>query len=529
VRPVPNLARTIALVVLAAGAGAAGASAQTVTANPDSAFAAALAHIRGEDLTLEDAIAAALVHATGIRESEAGVRAAEGALRRERGGFDPVLFADLEIRDDDTPSSTPFTGAAVLETQERTAAAGARLRLPIGTEFEAVLETSRLETNSAFAGLNPEYSTQGRLQVRQPLLRGFGPAASGDRSSAERSLDAARARYTEATLAVQAEVTTTYWDLYASERDLAVQRLIAERAEAFLDEASRRADVGLVGPSEVATARVFLSEQQLNELDGEERLDEVSDRLVSLLGRGPDDESRFHPTSEPPADMTVESVDALIGRALAWHGELRAARRDVEASRAEADGARWNAFPTLDVVGSIGGNGLDGKGRAVDFGDTTIVIDADGGLGESVKQAVTGDFPLWSVGVTLEVPIGFREGRGERDRLNAEVERAEQQAIEIERTLQEDVRARHRELRHGLRRLELAREGVDASLDQVRIGTIEYENGRTTAFELVRLGADLATAQERYSDALVRTAKAAAELRRLAPSDDVIRSLESER
>jgi outer membrane protein TolC len=113
--------------------------------------------------------------------------------------------------------------------------------------------------------------------------------------------------------------------------------------------------------------------------------------------------------------------------------------------------------------------------------------------------------------------------------LNAEVERAEQQAIEIERTLQEDVRARHRELRHGLRRLELAREGVDASLDQVRIGTIEYENGRTTAFELVRLGADLATAQERYSDALVRTAKAAAELRRLAPPDDVIRSLESER
>jgi outer membrane protein TolC len=324
-------------------------------------------------------------------------------------------------------------------------------------------------------------------------------------------------------------VTTTYWDLYASERDLAVQRLIAERAEAFLDEASRRADVGLVGPSEVATARVFLSEQQLNELDGEERLDEVSDRLVSLLGRGPDDESRFHPTSEPPADMTVESVDALIGRALAWNGELRAARRDVEARRAEADGARWNAFPTLDVVGSIGGNGLDGKGRAVDFGDTTIVIDADGGLGEAVKQAVTGDFPLWSVGVTLEVPIGFREGRGERDRLNAEVERAEQQAIEIERTLQEDVRARHRELRHGLRRLELAREGVDASLDQVRIGTIEYENGRTTAFELVRLGADLATAQERYSDALVRTAKAAAELRRLAPSDDVIRSLESER
>jgi outer membrane protein TolC len=56
---------------------------------------------------------------------------------------------------------------------------------------------------------------------------------------------------------------------------------------------------------------------------------------------------------------------------------------------------------------------------------------------------------------------------------------------------------------------------VDASLEQVRIGLIEYRNGRTTAFELVRLGADLAAAQQRYSQALVRGAKAAARLRHL--------------
>ena len=41
------------------------------------------------------------------------------------------------------------------------------------------------------------------------------------------------------------------------------------------------------------------------------------------------------------------------------------------------------------------------------------------------------------------------------------------------------------------------------------------QNGRTSAFELVRLGADLATAQQRYSDALVRTARALAALRQL--------------
>ena len=65
------------------------------------------------------------------------------------------------------------------------------------------------------------------------------------------------------------------------------------------------------------------------------------------------------------------------------------------------------------------------------------------------------------------------------------------------------------------RRLKAAREGVRAAQEQVRIGLIEFQNGRSTAFELVRLGEDFATAQQRYSQALVRSAKAAATLKQL--------------
>ena len=77
----------------------------------------------------------------------------------------------------------------------------------------------------------------------------------------------------------------------------------------------------------------------------------------------------------------------------------------------------------------------------------------------------------------------------------------------------------------GARKLQvmLAREGVEASFEQVRIGLIEYDNGRTTAFEVVRLGADLASAQRRLSEALVRAATAAADLRYLtAESSDFV-------
>jgi outer membrane protein TolC len=113
----------------------------------------------------------------------------------------------------------------------------------------------------------------------------------------------------------------------------------------------------------------------------------------------------------------------------------------------------------------------------------------------------------------------LRSGLGERQRLKGEADRAYQQYVAARRGLEEDVRASYRELLHAKKRLEAARTGVEASAEQVRIGMLEYQVGRTTAFELVRLSADLATAQQRYSQALVRAAKAAAELKKLTTSE----------
>lgn len=500
-------------------AGAPSAAAQS-RAHPDSALADALAVMEGEAILLADAVARALGYATDVLVAEAAVGAAQGAVRRESGAFDPVLFARLQVNDDETPAASPFAGADVLIDETRFTAAGARLKLPFGTELEASVETTRLETNSVFAALNPQYTSVGRLSFAQPLLRGFGPGTAGARSSAHREEEAARARRSDAHLAARAAVEANYWDLYAAERDLAVQRVIVDQAQSVLKRAEQRAAAGLVGPSEVATARVFLTEQQLVAIDEEERLDEVSDRLATLLGRPSSHPSgRFRPISEPPTTAPPEGEAELIRRALERNGELRAARRELEARRAEAGAARWNALPTLDLVGSVGGNGLTGEAQPVVFGADTTLADTGTGYGESVSEALKRDAPHWSVGLTLEVPLGSRTGRGERDRLRAEVVRAEQEVVSRERQLREDVRARHRELSHGVRRLALAGEGVAASLEQVRVGLVEYDNGRTTAFELVRLGADLASAEKRYSDALVRTAKAAAELRRLAPQD----------
>jgi outer membrane protein TolC len=180
-----------------------------------------------------------------------------------------------------------------------------------------------------------------------------------------------------------------------------------------------------------------------------------------------------------------------------------------------ARAASWAALPKLDLVGGIGGNGLAGTGQDVIFGSDTLRTSVGGGFGDALRQAVSRDFPTWHVGLEVSIPIGFRNGLGEQDRLDAELVIAEQRYTQEERILEAEVRGSCRELVHGQRRLNAAREGVAAAQEQVRIGLIEFQNGRSTAFELVRLGADFAVAQQRYSQAVVRSAKAAASLRQL--------------
>lgn len=483
--------------------------------DPDSLMTETVRSIGGEPLALTHALERALEQSTDARAAEEAFLAAAAVVQRERGAFDPELFAAVERAGDEAPTASPFAGADVLETETTVATGGARIRLPFGTELEASVASTRLETNSAFATLNPEDAATSALRIRQPLLAGFGPGTRGQLTAAERRMEAARARLEATRSGVRSEVERTYWMLYAAERDLAVQRLIVERAASILEEARLRADAGLVGPNQVANAQVFHSEQQLAELDLEENLNQVSDRLASLIGQRPGTDRRFHAADPPPAQFTSVSDDQLVALAMEHNPSLIAIRYDAESVHAEEAAARWNALPSLDLVGSLGGRGLGGTPREVIFGADTTRTSIDGSISDAIGEAIGRDYPTWSFGVELTLPLFLREGRGERNRLRAEARRSEELVRALELQVEEAVRARAQELRNGSRRLELAREGMTAALEQVRIGVIEFQNGRTTAFELVRLGADLATSQERFSDALVRTASAAADLRAL--------------
>ncbi|MCB0281769.1 MAG: TolC family protein [Calditrichae bacterium] len=489
---------------------------QNYNTNPDSALQIILSKIDGAKLTLAQAQQIAMENSAEIKENKARLDAAEAVVQRERGIFDPELFARLEYIKQNQPSASFFAGADVLSTRQTNGLAGIRMNLPIGTYLEASLNSTRLKTNSSFAALNPQYDLFGQLTLRQPLLNGFMASSRKQLSSAEKALDAARETYQQAVIDFTAQIESSYWDLYAAERDYAVQYLVRDRAQAILDETKIRAKTGLVGPGQVANAEVFLAEQELLLIDRQEQLDQLSDKFAASIGQRPaENKTRFIMTSKPSSSFETGNVDALVAQAVEKNRQLQAIQNEKESLNLLANAADWEALPSIDLLGSLGSSGLSGSAQDVLFGGQVFRSSVDGDFSDALSQVTKRDYPSWSVGIEISYPIGSRSGRGERNRLQAQVVQSEQRYISAKRTLEEQIRSTCRELQNGSRRLDIARNAVGAAQEQVRIGLIEYRNGRSTAFELVRLGADFAAAQQRYSQELVRNAKAAAKLKQL--------------
>ncbi|MBN2009815.1 TolC family protein [candidate division KSB1 bacterium] len=493
---------------------------QSRTVNPDSALQKILAEMNGTKLTLAEAQKAGQENSPAVRQAEALYQAASGAVRREKGYFDPAFFFNINYEDTHAPTASFFSGAPILFTKQTTSQTGLQMHLPTGTQLQASLNVVKLQTNSAFAFLNPQYTTFGNLSLRQPLLGGLWVSARKELTRTEHEKDAAKARYQQEVLAINTEVERAYWDLYAAERNYAVRKLLKQQGEAFVHDTKLRADAGIIGPNQLANAQTFLAEQNLLLINEQESLATLSDRLYVLAGIRPQNNStRFIAVDEPGGDFPVLPLDELLESAVKNNSDLQAAKADIAARQASAKAAGWEALPSVDIVGSLGGNGLAGMAHDVIFSGDTLRTSRAGDLNDAINQSLKRDFKNWTVGVEVNVPIGFRSGRGERQRLQAEVVIAEQNYIEQIRNLEQAINAVHRELANSKQRIEAASAEVAAAQEQVQIGLVEFHNGRSTAFELVRLSADFALAQQRYSEALVKTAKAAVTLRELTSGE----------
>lgn len=490
------------------------AFAQDAIPEPDTTYLGGEIEPQRMGLTLEQAKTLGATHSPASRSAMGAYRAARGARMVQAGDLDPVLFGEGQRISTDVPVTSPFAGSS---TRQRLLSGGLSWRSPIGTDVTVGLQQNQTESNAPFSTLPRERRALGRIEFVQPLLAGFGMAAArGELRAADRELESARLQLESARRDVDAQVENAYWQLYAAERNLDVQRVQRQRAAVFLRQQSLRGRAGAVGPGAVAIARTFLAEQEAVLIATQVGTTAASNQLAEAIGLSADSFAVYHALDTPPEPGSVEPLPTLMAQALDANPELLASQETVGAAEARYRRAARNAWPTVEAFGGYGGSGLAGTGQQIVFGGDTLGTAFDTQFDDAWDQVFGDDYPDWNFGVRVAVPLfAWRGERGEKERQLGNLERAQADLQARRLSLESQVRSAHLESSLSRRTLDAMRELVAAAQEQARIVRLEYQAGRSTVYEVVNLEADLANALFRESEVLVRVARANTELKRL--------------
>jgi outer membrane protein len=437
-------------------------------------------------LSLDDAIALSLKNNPDIKVAAFAPRKAEADVRQQKGAFDPVFSLFGGYGRDKTPQAALTLGPF---RRHATAEASLAGRLSLGTEYALRYGTTRLDGNSEISPKSSS-SAYAELELRQPLLRGFGrdvnEAGIDIARGNERIADLAFRRKTEAAL-----VTTidAYWRLVRAHKSLAVARESLQLAEQLVQRTQARVAAGDLPTIELTQARASVAAREEAVILGEAEVGNANDALARQIAVDPRDVfgESFVPTDEPTTEPIALQQRYLIDEALRQRAELQAARQAVTNAEVALTAARNLRRPDLSAVASAGTGGLSSDWSSA---QAELARDAD-------------DQHRWSVGVVFSMPIGNRTADGAYQKALLALDEARASLRSLELQVTEDVRSALRNLDASTKRVEATRRASELAREQLTAGEKRLATGLSTAFEVLRLQTDLAAAQNAEIAAMI--------------------------
>ncbi len=453
------------------------------------------------ELTLSDAVQLALGENQRILISSLNPRIARAEAREALGTFDPELYGRLEREDARQPTGTQLSGAATLESEERTRRAGVRGATVLGMEYDLFYELIRDESNSTFRTLNPQFQGAFGIALSQPLLRGFGP---------EVQLAQYRARLHRLTKQQYEELSTindqifavhrAYWQLARTEEERKIAENALELAEETVEVNRARYQADRIPQSALLQARTQLTERQEQLRIRENEVRDARDRLIQLISppgtTSADWDVKIRTATEPDTTApALKDQQKLVELATKTRMDLQALDMEIDAVDQLVKRAESLTKPELDLEVSYRRTSLDEQRN------------------DTFEQIVEDDFRTWTAGLIFSYPLWNRSRSSRERKRKLDRRKLQLRRRKLETTIARQVRSGIRNVESAKNRIEIARKSKNLAEKQLEAETARQEAGLSTTFQVLRLQDDLRRAKARLVKARMDYATSLAELR----------------
>ena len=427
--------------------------------------------------------------------------------------YDPAVSLATTVNSATNPVLTSaLLGAAAIPSETvDTSGFGPALRqnLPGGGNVAAALTSNRTRTTSASALMNPAFSSLFSLAVTQPLLRGF------VRTLAERQISVFRldeeialSQYRQRATAVLQQALNQYWELVFAIESYEARRRSKDVALLQYESTSIRAQNGLVAPVALTAARAEIASRERDILQAEVQIIAAENALKQLLSSDPASplwDTSLVPTDRPDVDAEPLTFQQALALAQQRRPEVQQLRLQASQNRVDTAFLRWEKLPTVSVTANLAAVGRSGtvlrrtpEGTAIDAANPAL-----GGLHRTFRQVFDFDFPAWSVGINVQVPLRNRSAAAQYEQARLAGARLATQMTRTVQALSAEARNAVQTIATQRKSLEAARLTAQLFEEQLQAQTARYESGFSTEFELLRHQRDLVDARVRELRALI--------------------------
>jgi outer membrane protein TolC len=444
------------------------------------------------ELSLDRAIALALENALDLSVSSYTFEKASFGITGAEGAFDPYVQLDLSASRTENPVVSRIQAS---ETKQQSANGYFGQTLGTGATYQ--VGWTNLRRDSPIPGytlVNPTYSSSFGANITQPLLRNFGSAVNKRFIVQARiTRDQSAWEFVRTVQNAIQLVDTAYWDLAFALENLKSKQEALDRARDLNRITKIKIDVGALAPIDIVQTEVTIAQREQDIITAEGLIGDAQDRLKRILNVSSvaDWARPIVPTEKPSAQPYTLDVDAGLRLAFDTRPEVKQAVVDIESKKVSLVYNRNQLLPRLDLSGSYGLSGIGARSTIENPDGTTQQLDYVDAL-YSIRSR---EFPSWTVGLSLNMPIGNRTARANAALASTDLELSRTSLALLKQNLQLEVRSAARGVDTAYRSVQAAvkaRELAERNLDAERK---KFENGMSTSFTVAQIQNDLTTAR----------------------------------
>jgi outer membrane protein len=370
------------------------------------------------ELSLKDYLTLVMANNTGIQLQMLTLETPKNAIQRAFSAWDPLATASFSSQRSITPSTSLLDGAQSLNSLTQPFRAGYSQTLDTGTQYSVNFNASKSSTNNGFSTFNPALSSNLSVNFTQPLLKNRGRYVNRLGLMVARSsyrISEYTLRSNLLNLVNQAE--SAYWSVILARENLKVAESARATAQQFLDYMQKQLDLGALSPLDIYNPQQQVAANDLAVSQAKFALAQSEDVLRLQLGADLDPDVRKLPivltetVDVPNVDSLVYDPEESVEKALVNRPDVKAASQHLDVDDLSIQQAKNGLLPNLSLTGSYQTQGRGGtfyqKSNVFnsDGSASTILTTIPGGFGDALSQMFNLGYPIYSVGLTLNLPI----------------------------------------------------------------------------------------------------------------------------